>query len=83
MAGLKDGGGPAAGGGLGGNDVCVGGVDEEEVIGGFRPGGGGYDMMNCCVGVLGKMRLRTSRLRRFSCPDRGSDVLLDEWCRLL
>ena len=50
LADLKDGGGPAAGGGLGGNDACSGGVAEDGVAGGcLRPGGGGYDMMNGCA----------------------------------
>ena len=49
-AGLKDGGGPAAGGGRGGSEACGCGVEEDEE-GWFclRPGGGGYDMMNGCT----------------------------------
>ena len=54
---MKDGGGPAEGGGRGGSEACAGEVvDEEEVCGSFKPGGGGYDMMNgCAASALGVM----------------------------
>lgn len=47
---LKDGGAPADGGGRGGSEAWAGEVaDDEEVCGSFKPGGGGYDMMNGCA----------------------------------
>ena len=47
---LKSGGGPADGGGRGGSEAWAGAVvDEEEVCDSFKPGGGGYDMMNGCA----------------------------------
>ena len=50
VADLKEGGGPAAGGGRGGSDAWSGGVEEDAGVGGcLRPGGGGYDMMNGCT----------------------------------
>ena len=51
VVGLKDGSGLADDGGRGGRDACAGdAVDkEDEVCGSFRPGGGGYDMMNGCT----------------------------------
>ena len=48
--GLKEGGAPAGGGGRGGSDAW--GCDDEADLGAsgtFRPGGGGYDMMNDCA----------------------------------
>ena len=45
-AGLKEGGGPAAGGGRGGSDAWAEGVEDDGVWFCLRPGGGGYDMMN-------------------------------------
>lgn len=49
LFGLKDGSGPAGAGGRGGSDECAGVLDDEEESDvDFRPGGGGYDMMNCC-----------------------------------
>ena len=50
VAGLNEGGAPAGGGGRRGSEACAGGVEDEgvEVWDGLRPGGGGYDMMNCC-----------------------------------
>ena len=50
VAGLKVGGGPAAGGGLGGREEWAGVFEDEAVVVvALRPGGGGYDMMNCCA----------------------------------
>ena len=47
---LKDGGGPADGGGRGGSEACAGEVVVgDEVCGIFKPGGCGYDMMNGCT----------------------------------
>ena len=48
---LNEGGGPAAGGGRGGRDAWIGGVEDEGEGAGcsLRPGGGGYDMMNRCA----------------------------------
>ena len=49
-AGLKEGGGPAAGGGRGGSDAWADGVEEDAGVWFcLRPGGGGYDMMNVCT----------------------------------
>ena len=48
---LKDGCGPAGGGGRGGRDECSCGVVVADggMCGALRPGGGGYDMMNGCT----------------------------------
>ena len=49
VAGLNDGGAPAGGGTRRGSEACAGGADgdDDEVWEGLRPGGGGYDMINC------------------------------------
>ena len=61
---LKEGCGPAGGGGRGGRDACGCGVEDDEGCGeAFKPGGGGYDMMNGCAYTLeDAMRVRTGRV---------------------